>query len=73
MTLHEYLAHVENACTLARRVDGLDPTLLSQYRHSIRPIPIKTCVLIESATNRLVPRQALRADWPAIWPELSPI
>jgi len=57
---------------LARAV-GVSPPTVQQWASSVRPVPPKHCVSIESLTDRKVKRQHLRPlDWHLIWPELIP-
>jgi DNA-binding transcriptional regulator YdaS (Cro superfamily) len=36
-----------------------------------RGVPIERCVAIEQATEGVITRRDLRADWQSIWPELA--
>lgn len=73
MDLDAYLS-LPNSCSaidLARRI-GVPPSLLSQWRLKVRPVPIWRCVPIERLTDGAVTRRDLRPDdWYLIWPELA--
>jgi DNA-binding transcriptional regulator YdaS (Cro superfamily) len=56
---------------LARGI-GAQPSLISQWAHGIRSVPVERCVAIERATAGAVTRRDLRPhDWADIWPELA--
>ncbi|AWV02003.1 hypothetical protein DM992_21225 [Burkholderia sp. JP2-270] len=60
-----------SAADFARRL-GTAPSVVSQWRTGARPVPIKSCVVIERITAGQVSRRDLRPnDWHDIWPELA--
>ncbi len=70
MKLEEYLTTIETNAGLAR-ILGVAPSLVSQWRNGVRPIPFERCAEIEAATNGLVSRIDLCPDnWQKLWPEL---
>lgn len=70
MTLDEYLKHHKKSCELATEL-GVQPSVVSQWRRGVRPIPFERIIDIEGATGGLVGRKDLRpADWHKHWPEL---
>lgn len=71
MNLETYLSTVDTAANLARKIE-IAPTLISQWRNGVRPIPVERCFAIEQATSGAVTRKDLRPDdWHLIWPELA--
>jgi DNA-binding transcriptional regulator YdaS (Cro superfamily) len=46
----------------------VSPGMLNQWLSGHRPIAPAKCIAIERATDGLVTRQDLRADWEDIWP-----
>lgn len=71
MKLTDFTSEIESAASLAHRM-GINPTLISQWKFGIRPIPLPRCVEIERLTGGQVMRWDLRPeDWWLIWPELA--
>lgn len=71
MNLDTYLSEVDSNAGLAKKL-GVAPSLISQWRNGVRPIPFERCPQIESVTNGLVTRQELCPDnWRELWPELA--
>jgi DNA-binding transcriptional regulator YdaS (Cro superfamily) len=73
MELDTYLSSrgAPSAADFARLL-GTAPSVVSQWRTRTRPVPIKSCVVIERVTAGKVSRRDLRADdWQDIWPELA--
>lgn len=71
MTLNEYLSKLDTNAGLARKLN-VSPSLVSQWRNGIRPIPFERCPEIECATNGIVSRVDLCPEnWQALWPELE--
>ena len=62
------ISPIERACYLAggqvrlARILGIAPPTLNQWIKRTRPIPIKRCIQIEKATNRLVSCEELYPD-----------
>ena len=70
MNLAEYLSGPVSVADLARSI-SVAPSLVSQWKNEVRPIPTDRCASIEIATNGAVTRRDLRPDnWHLIWPEL---
>jgi len=71
MNLNTYLNTIDTAANLARKL-SINPTLISQWKNGVRPIPVERCADIEISTGGLITRQDLRpSDWQRIWPELA--
>ena len=71
MDLDNYLKTHETNAGLARKLN-VSPSLVSQWRLGVRPIPVERCPEIERVTNGLVSRKDLKPDsWNLIWPELA--
>ena len=71
MNLKKYLSEVESNVGLAKKL-GVAPSLISQWRNGVRPIPFERCPQIERATKGMVSRQDLCPDnWDKLWPELA--
>jgi len=69
MNLQQY-TELHTQAALAKLIDE-SPSFVNQWVQGDRPVPAKTCVRIEQATNGLVTRQELRPkDWQEHWPEL---
>lgn len=60
-TLVEYLSTHGRRSELAKRI-GVNPQLLSQWIHGVRPVPAARCPAIEEATNGKVRCEDLRPD-----------
>ncbi len=74
MTLRTYLDGLPRGgiAEFARRI-GVSPVYLSQVAagQDGREASPALCVVIERESVGAVPRQDLRRDWQAIWPELA--
>jgi len=71
MNLENYLSEVDTNAGLAEKL-GVSPSLVSQWRNGVRPIPFERCPQIELATNGLVTRRDLCPNnWRDLWPELA--
>ena len=60
-TLVEYLSTHGRRSDLAKAI-GVNPQLLSQWIHGVRPVPAARCPSIEAATNGRVRCEDLRPD-----------
>lgn len=70
MKIETYLEPTGSVAQLAKDLD-IAPSLVSQWKNKVRPIPLERCTAIEQATNGAVTRRDLRPDdWHLIWPEL---
>jgi DNA-binding transcriptional regulator YdaS (Cro superfamily) len=61
MDLDTYLKNKESAVALAKKLK-LAPSLLSQWRNKVRPVPAERCPAIERATGRAVTCEEMRPD-----------
>ena len=68
MNLQSYI-DIHSMGALSKLI-GVSPSFISQWVSGVRPVPIRTCTLIEKRTKGAVPRQELIDDWFDIWPEL---
>lgn len=71
MELENYLTHIETNASFARKLI-VAPSLVSQWKNKVRPIPFERGPQIERESNY----QVLRSDmWPdnylQLWPELA--
>ncbi|MFT0532242.1 transcriptional regulator [Castellaniella hirudinis] len=72
MQLIKYTNIKHGEQTRLAKAIGVDPQLIHQWAHHIRPVPIGRCIPIERATNGAVSRRDLRPDdWHEIWPEYA--
>lgn len=70
MDIETYLSPPGSVAQLAKDLE-IAPSLVSQWKNKVRPIPLERCTAIEKATNGAVTRRDLRPDdWHLIWPEL---
>ena len=60
-TLVEYVSTHGRRSDLAKAI-GVNPQLLSQWIHGVRPVPAARCPSIEAATNGRVRCEDLRPD-----------
>lgn len=71
MTLDQYLKKYKKTSEFAKSIN-VPPSLISQWRHKVRPIPFERIMDIEIASNGLVSRKDIRpSDWQKHWPELA--
>jgi len=71
MNLNEYLTTIESNASLAKKL-SISPSLVSQWRSGVRPIPFERCPEIEKATAGMVTRIDLCPNnWKVLWPELA--
>ena len=66
VNLNTYLDTSETAARLAARI-GCAPSLVSQWKNGVRPIPTERCTEIERATSGRVTCEELRPDLADHW------
>jgi DNA-binding transcriptional regulator YdaS (Cro superfamily) len=69
MDLKTYLK-TRSQTELAKKL-GVTQGAIWQWANGHCAVAIERCVAVERATDGLVTRKDLRADWPDIWPEVG--
>lgn len=70
MNLENYLTHIETNASFARKLI-VAPSLVSQWKNKVRPIPFERGPQIERESNYLVLRSDMWSNYLDLWPELD--
>lgn len=71
MRLLDYLLAERGRATKLAAAIGVNPVMVHQWAYAVKPVPVARCAQVERATDGVVTRRDLRADFRMHWPELE--